>query len=99
MGCFDFTKYSTLSFRSVDEKNFICLKLAFDAAEKGKSAPCFLNGANEMLVQRFLDKEISWSEIGKKLTILMESHELIEINDLDAVHAVDKAARGLAKEI
>ena len=99
MGCFDFTKYSTLDFRSVDEKNFICLKLAFDAAEKGKSAPCFLNGANEVLVQRFLDKEISWCEIGKKLQVLMENHEAIEINDIQTVRAVDMAARKTAKEI
>ena len=99
MGCFDFTKYSTLDFHKADEKNFICLKLAFDAAEKGGSAPCFLNGANEVLVRRFLDKEISWSEIGKKLKILMDNHEPIEINDLKTVHAVDNAARGLAKEI
>ncbi len=95
---FDFTKYPRLEFEKPDER-FVCLPLAYEAARMGGSAPCFMNGANEVLVQRFLQGEMSWQAIGEKLTRLMERHERIEMPDLIAVQGIDAQARNAAKEI
>lgn len=97
--CFDFTKYSKLEFGAPDYERFVCLKLAFEAGRTGRSAPCFMNGANEVLVHRFLQGAISWNSIGEKLLQLMESHQVIDTPDLETVKGVDKTARALAKEI
>ena len=52
-----------LSFFKPDFSKFECLKLAFDVLEEGGTAPCILNAANEVAVDRFLSKEISFLEI------------------------------------
>ncbi|MCP5510133.1 MAG: 1-deoxy-D-xylulose-5-phosphate reductoisomerase [Chlamydiales bacterium] len=99
MGCFDFTKYSKLDFYAPDWKRFRCLSLAFEAARTGKSMPCFMNAANEVLVHRFLDGQIRWIEIGQKLETLMEHHTPYAVISIDDIVAVDSEARQLAREI
>ncbi len=95
-GCwqyFDFTKHATLQFLAPDVEKFRCLALASAALKEGKSLSCYMNAANEILVNRFLEKKISWKEIGVKLEKLMLQHKAININSLDDVIAVDGLAR------
>lgn len=96
---FDFTKHPMLEFIVPEERKFICLELAFEALRQGGSMPCYLNGANEVLVQRFLDKEISWLDISLRLEKLCLSHRVQKQMDLDAVFAIDAQAREEAKTI
>lgn len=90
---FDFTKHSTLQFYKPDVEKFRCLQLAFDSVAEGDSMPCYMNAANEVLVNRFLDKQISWVEISQKLDTLMMSHQKQAINELNDVVAIDSQAR------
>ncbi len=90
---FDFTKYHTLQFALPDLNKFRCLKLAYDAIREGKSMPCFMNAANEVLVNRFLNGEISWISISTKLEELMQRHLLKEIHTFDDLIAIDSEAR------
>lgn len=94
--CFDFTKYSKLEFFAPEWKKFPCLGLAFEAAKEGGTLPCFMNAANEVLVYRFLEGEIDWVEIGKKLEILMGAHKAQPQEDLSVLFEVDEMARSLA---
>ena len=94
--CFDFTKYSKLEFFMPEWDKFPCLGLAFEAAKMGGSLPCFMNAANEVLVHRFLEGEIGWVEIGKKLETLMGAHPIQPQEDIDTLFEVDKEARILA---
>ena len=80
--CFDFQKYSKLEFYHPDHHRFPCLGLAYEAIKNGGSMPCYMNAANEVLVDRFLNGAISWSEIGRKLESLMGRHQVSPINDL-----------------
>lgn len=96
---YDFTKNPTLTFMSPDIHKFKCLKLAFEAIKWGKSYPCYMNAANEVLVHRFLQKQIRWSEIGDFLEKLMERHHPEEIVHVDQVLELDRRARGDAQEI
>ncbi|MCB1107088.1 MAG: 1-deoxy-D-xylulose-5-phosphate reductoisomerase [Chlamydiia bacterium] len=94
--CFDFQKYSKLEFFTPDWEKFPCLGLAFEAAKEGGTLPCFMNGANEVLVHRFLDGSIRWIDIGKKLETLMGAHRTRSQESLDALLDVDAEARSLA---
>ena len=94
---FDFTKNPSLTFSSVDTDKFRCLKLAYDAMRVGESMPCFMNAVNEVLVNRFLQREIGWLEISQKLETLMEKHTLEKIKDYEELAIVDIQARQLAE--
>lgn len=90
---FDFFRHDTLQFRVPNWEKFRCLKLAYQAMESGNSMSCFMNGANEALVHRFLNREIQWKEIATKLEDLMHSHSPRPVQTLDAILEVDREAR------
>jgi 1-deoxy-D-xylulose-5-phosphate reductoisomerase len=93
---FNFLKARALEFYPVDTKRFKCLQLCIDAARMGGSAPCFLNAANEVLVSRFLKKEITWHQIGDFLEELMQQHKPVFDLSLDSISEIDLEARSLA---
>jgi 1-deoxy-D-xylulose-5-phosphate reductoisomerase len=90
---FDFNKYPKLEFLPYDKEKFPCLSLAYEALRMKKSMPCFMNAANEVLVRRFAEKEISWMSIGQKLEKIMSSHRERDVVDLELLFEVDKEAR------
>jgi 1-deoxy-D-xylulose-5-phosphate reductoisomerase len=96
---FNFLAHSPLEFIAPDTHQFPCLRLAFEACKQGGSLPCYMNAANEVLVNRFINRQLSWQDIGKKLEHLMERHQVGAVSDLDAVRAVDALAREQAKSI
>jgi 1-deoxy-D-xylulose-5-phosphate reductoisomerase len=90
---FDFRKYPSLQFFAPDMNKFRCLGLAFEAIRLGGSAPCYLNAANEVLVHRFINRQISWKEISSKLEHLLARHHVQQASDLGSILQVDQAAR------
>lgn len=90
---FDFMKYNTLQFFPPDTEKFRCLKLAFQAITVGGTLPCYMNASNEILVQRFLERQISWQDIGIKLEQLMQKHRVSKIESLDTILHTDTQAR------
>lgn len=90
---FSFVKHPTLQFFPPDYEKFRCLKLAYEAAKAGGSLTCYMNAANEVLVHRCLERQISWKEIPAKLEQLMQRHPIIPIQSLDDVLAIDTLAR------
>ena len=95
---FDFSTAFEMKFYPPDLQKFKCLALAYEVLKMGKSAPCYLNGANEVLVQRFLKGEILWKEIGEKLEKLISSHIPENVLDLKAILEIDRRARRAAVE-
>lgn len=96
---FDFRRYPSLEFIVPEQRKFVCLELAFEALRQGGSMPCYLNAANEVLVQRFLNKKISWLDISRKLEKLCLSHKVEKQMDLEKVFAIDASAREQAQFI
>jgi 1-deoxy-D-xylulose-5-phosphate reductoisomerase len=90
---FDFLRNNQLNFFQPDLDNFRCLYLAHQAIKEGGSLPCYMNAANEILVKRFIQKEIAWAEIAFKLETLMSSHQIAKINSLEDIFAIDSDAR------
>lgn len=89
----DFSQRSTWEFYPPRWEDFPCLRLAFEALKAGGSMPCFLNAANEVLVERFLQKKIRWVDIGRKLEELMGGYTPLKKITLDDLDRVDKIAR------
>jgi len=90
---FDLSREHRLEFFPVDQEKFRCVALAYDALKKGKSAPCFLNAANEILVKRFEKGEIGWLDIQKILENLMQRHDVRDVEKVEEILAVDEIAR------
>jgi len=59
----DLLENQNLSFEAVDRLKFPNLELAFQAMKKGGNIPCALNAANEIAVEAFLKKKISFTKM------------------------------------
>ncbi|MBS0628527.1 MAG: 1-deoxy-D-xylulose-5-phosphate reductoisomerase [Verrucomicrobia bacterium] len=96
---YDFVKNGRLDFLAPDISSFRCLSLAYQALQAGGTMACYMNAANEVLVHRFLQKEISWMEIGIKLEKLMMKYDNKSDVSLETILAVDAMAREEALRI
>lgn len=83
----------TLTFEEPDLDRFPCLKLAYDAIKIGGTMPCVLNGANEVLVSKYLKDEISFYDIPKYVEKAMNKHSSFDYTSLDELLEVDKWVR------
>ncbi|PKM95746.1 MAG: 1-deoxy-D-xylulose-5-phosphate reductoisomerase [Firmicutes bacterium HGW-Firmicutes-1] len=79
-----------LTFEEPDRVTFPCLQLAFDAMNIGGSMPTVLNAANELVVSKFLNKEIGFIEIPKIIDFCMSKHDIINEITLDKILEVQK---------
>lgn len=95
---FDFFKNGNLKFSLPDLDKFRCLKLAHEAIRCGGSLPCYMNAANEILVQRFLNQEIHWKDIAFNLENIMSRHAVMPIKSLQDILDIDQLARQEANE-
>lgn len=59
----DLTASKALSFERADTETFPCLKLAYQALTAGPGMTIILNAANEIAVDAFLNKQISFLDI------------------------------------
>lgn len=59
----DFKKINQLTFFEPDFDKFTCLKIAYEVIEEGGTAPCILNAANEIAVDKFLNGKINFVQI------------------------------------
>ena len=95
----DWTKAHNLSFYPVDYAKFPCVKLAMEVIDDVDLAPAILNAANEVAVQRFLNKEIGYISIPKivekSLEKLTDSTEI----SLQNLINIDKETREYASRI
>ena len=85
----DLFKIAKLEFEKPDLEKFQCLKLAFEAIEKGHSHQVVLNAANEVLVDAFLNKKITYTQIPKGIKKMLDSHEAMELNTVEEILALD----------
>jgi len=72
----DLNKIGQLTFRKPNFNKFPCIKLAYQALERGGTMPAVLNGANEIAVNAFLNSKIRISEIPVIIQNTMKEHKL-----------------------
>jgi len=87
----------TLTFQEPDLEKFPSLKLGWRAAEAGGTMGAVLNAANEVAVDRFVKREISFLQIFETVTSVMDRHTLVAHPTLEDVLQADAWARQEAR--
>ncbi len=83
------TDICTLTFEKTDEDRFPCLRLAKEAQKIGKTMPCVLTKANDMLVEAFLNEKIGFYGLSDSIERLMHKHNPCEYHSLDDLLEVE----------
>lgn len=95
----DFSSLKDFTFHAPDFARFPCLKLAIDACYQGQNATTALNAANEICVEAFLNKQISFTDIAAINQLVLDKSELHIPQCLDSILAIDKQARVVARQL
>jgi 1-deoxy-D-xylulose-5-phosphate reductoisomerase len=86
----------SLDFEAVDDDAFPLLGLARAAGERGGTAPCAYNAANEVAVHAFLEGRIGFLDVAEVVEETLARIDAAAARDLDDLVAADEEARGLA---
>ncbi len=95
----DLVRVGRLDFQAPDERRFPALRLAREAMEAGGTATAVLNAANEVGVQRFLDRRLRFPDIARLIEAVMEEVPAGEADSLETVLQADGLAREAAERI
>jgi 1-deoxy-D-xylulose-5-phosphate reductoisomerase len=82
-----------LTFEKPDLSTFKCLSLAFEALRAGGTMPAVLNASNEACVKLFLDKKISFLDIGNINEKVMLSHTPAKIDSIETILEAEEFAK------
>jgi len=96
---FDFVNYPNLTFEKADLNVFINLNLAYEAMKQEGVAACFLNAANEVAVDAFLQDKIRFIDIFKMNELTLKKSPRISGPTYEDYVQADGEARIIAKEI
>ena len=90
-------KYGSLTFEEPDTDRFPALNLARRAGEIGGTLPAVLNAANEVAVEAFVNRRLSFLGITETVRRTMDSHLVVEHPTLEQILAADAWARRAAE--
>ncbi|MBX3009519.1 MAG: 1-deoxy-D-xylulose-5-phosphate reductoisomerase [Melioribacteraceae bacterium] len=95
----DFKKINQMTFFEPDFNKFRCLKLAYDVIEIGGTAPCVLNAANEIAVEKFLEGKIKFLQIPEIILQALEKIKIEKSASLETIIEADFLTRDYLKRI
>ncbi|WP_231712284.1 1-deoxy-D-xylulose-5-phosphate reductoisomerase [Vineibacter terrae] len=99
----DFAKLSALTFEAPDPARFPALRLAREALQVGGSQAIILNSANEIAVESYLKSQISFLDIMRIVTDVVERvggrFGAAAPSSVDEICAVDEQARAEARRL
>jgi 1-deoxy-D-xylulose-5-phosphate reductoisomerase len=87
----------TLEFGQPDVDTFPMLALAREAGERGGTAPCVFNAANEVAVAAFLAGQLSFLGIADVVADALRTADTASARDTAELLEADAAARRLAE--
>ena len=93
---FDLAALRHLDFEQPDFERFPCLRLAFEAAEKGGAHCIALNAADEIAVEAFLDRRIPFLGIPRTIEKVLAATPEAHPASIAEVLAADREARQTA---
>ena len=93
----DLWAYGKFTFYQPDTKRFPCLHLAYEALKGGGTLPSILNAANEIAVDAFLNKGISFVDIAHVIDQTMNASTPRPLTCLDDALEADRWAREKAE--
>src|SRR6185369_11844252 len=89
----DLVRLSSLTFEEPDLERFPALALARKAGEIGGTMPAVLNAANEVAVEAFCERKITFDQITQRVARAMDAHAVVTHPTLDDILAADAWAR------
>jgi 1-deoxy-D-xylulose-5-phosphate reductoisomerase len=92
----DFARIGNLAFEQPDLERFPALKLARRAGETGGTLPAVLNAANEIAVDAFCARKITFDQIPHVVARTMDRHQTTPHPTLDQILEADTWARTTA---
>ena len=90
---FQWEKLSQLQFFDPDTERFPCLRLAYEAIERGGSYPCALNASDEIAVASFLERKIPFGAISKVIEDVLNGVPSRRIQSIEDVLEYDRLCR------
>lgn len=93
----DLFEVQALHFYPPDFTRFPCLRLAFEAVQRGGTMPAVLNAANEIAVQAFLDGAIPFLGIPSVIEDTLSQHTPVLLEDASVALQADHWAREYAR--
>jgi len=96
---FDLAALSHLDFEPPDFERFPCLRLAYEAAEKGGAHSIALNAADEVAVEPFLDLRIPFNGIPRTIEMVLAATPEAHPATIAEVLSCDRAARQTARAL
>jgi len=92
----DFSEIGSLSFEKPDIDRFPCLRLAYEAIQRGGNAPCALNAANEVAVAAYLRDMISFYDIARINEKCLSGLNFVANPTLDDIFETNKEIAAVA---
>jgi 1-deoxy-D-xylulose-5-phosphate reductoisomerase len=89
----NFPKIGTLTFEEPDVERFPAIELARRAGELGGTLPAVLNAANEIAVEAFVNRKISFPQITETVRRTMDAHKIVSHPTLEQILEADAWAR------
>lgn len=92
----NFAKLGRLDFEEPDAERFPALGLARKAGEIGGTLPAVFNAANEIAVEAFCGRQITFDQIPQVVARTMDRHQVVNRPALEQILAADGWARQAA---
>ena len=89
----DLCEIGALHFMEIKEERYPLLKLAFEAGRRGGNSGAILNAADEVAVEFFINKKISFLEIEELIFKAYKEIEFISSPTLDDIKRTDQMTR------
>jgi 1-deoxy-D-xylulose-5-phosphate reductoisomerase len=94
----DWGKLRRLDFENVSTRRFPCLRLAREVLRKKGAYPCAFNAADEVAVEAFLDRRISFAAISEVIERVLSRTPKIRLSAISDVLVADSETRKIARE-
>ena len=88
-----------LDFEEPDVERFPALDLARRAGEEGGTLPAVLNAANEVAVEAFCERQLSYLGITESVAAVMAAHEIVAQPSLEEILEADYWARNATQNV
>jgi 1-deoxy-D-xylulose-5-phosphate reductoisomerase len=96
---FDLAQLARLDFEQPDFERFPCLRLGYEAAERGGAHCIALNAADEVAVEAFLARKIPFPGIPRTIEMVLERTPDSHPETIAGVLEADSQARERAREV
>lgn len=94
---FSILDYPTLTFADVDRVKYPALDIAYECLKRGGTAPCTMNGANEVAVAAFLAHKCGYLDIVGAIRYALDNASIVNSPTLADYDLANREARELAE--